>query len=313
MAQARKTDIKAFKPKATDDDPVILIKALTTRLDDLDDEADRLERIASETEKPTNIADRLSAIKRAMKIRREVIAKTGNLRQVLVLAGGGPLPDDPEKKQLVEKAKKRFRVISGHLEKEQKNERRLLEADTLILNALEIDFNPVGGGGDFSSDENNSSHYDNGTMNDLNKVAYALGYTSFEQAKRVLERGAPNNRARGDNTPRTNPKPRALWDSRKGADAKLSPPEFIAKHYAAEMAAGTLHRGVIAQYDKPLAVKLANWLRTHPMPEGIDIPTLPEWNTRQLGKLKGEAERDVLRLYEVARKRKSKQAAHTPA
>jgi hypothetical protein len=76
-------------------------------------------------------------------------------------------------------------------------------------------------------------------------------------------------------------KPRTRWEDRKGADAKLSPPEFIAKHYAAEMAAGTLHRGTIAQDDKPLAVKLASWLRSHPMPENINIPTKPEWITRQ--------------------------------
>jgi hypothetical protein len=101
---------------------------------------------------------------------------------------------------------------------------------------------------------------------------------------------------------------RALWDNRQGADAKLTPPKFIAKHYAAEMAAGTLHRGMIGQEDKSLAVKLANWLRTHPMPEGVDIPTLPEWNTRQLAKLEdGEFER-LARLHEVAKTRRRKLA-----
>lgn len=86
--------------------------------------------------------------------------------------------------------------------------------------------------------------------------------------------------AEKETTGRVRRKPRPQWELRKGADAKLSPPEFIAKHYAAEMAAGTLHRGMIAQEDKPLAVKLASWLRSHPMPEGIDIPTKPEWITR---------------------------------
>lgn len=107
-------------------------------------------------------------------------------------------------------------------------------------------------------------------------------------------------------TTRAKAKPRPKWEDRKGADAKLSPPEFIAKHYATEMAAGTLHRGVIAQEDKALAVKLANWLRTHPMPGGIDIPTLPEWNTRQLAKPDARA---VLRLAAVARKRRERTTA----
>jgi tetratricopeptide (TPR) repeat protein len=99
-------------------------------------------------------------------------------------------------------------------------------------------------------------------------------------------------------------KPRVLWENRKDEDAKLTPPEFIAKHYAAEMAAGTLHRGVIAQEDKPLAVKLASWLRSNPMPEGVDIPTKPEWNTRQLAKLHDDpAAQEIIRLHEVAKLR----------
>jgi len=117
------------------------------------------------------------------------------------------------------------------------------------------------------------------TAHDLNALAGNLGYTSFEQAKIALERGAPTTAH--EKPARVKAQPRALWEDRKGTDAKLSPPEFIAKHYAAEMAAGTLHRGVIAKEDKPLAVKLASWLRTHDMPEGVDIPTLPEWITRQ--------------------------------
>ncbi len=96
---------------------------------------------------------------------------------------------------------------------------------------------------------------------------------SLAQYHAALDAAAP--------APVTKAKPRPKWEDRKGADAKLSPPEFIAKHYAAEMTAGTLHRGIIAQGDKPLAVKLASWLRSHPMPENIDIPTKPEWITRQ--------------------------------
>lgn len=137
---------------------------------------------------------------------------------------------------------------------------------------------------------------------DLNALANDLGYTSFAQAKEALERGAPNNVARET---MTRAKPRALWENREGADAKLSPPEFIAKHYAAEMAAGTLHRGVIAQEDKPLAVKLASWLRSHSMPEDVDIPTKPEWITREIAKSEQplRARPEEMRLYEASRRR----------
>lgn len=117
-------------------------------------------------------------------------------------------------------------------------------------------------------------------------------------------------KAARETTARAKSKPRAKWEKRKGADADLSPPEFVAKHYAAEMAAGTLHRGVIAQEDKPLAIKLANWLRTHPMPEGIDIPTLPKWNTRQLAKAGDDGVRAAQRLaFQASRRRKLVPAA----
>jgi hypothetical protein len=100
--------------------------------------------------------------------------------------------------------------------------------------------------------------------------------------------------------------PRLKWDRDRLPDE--NPATFAWRAYAAEAKAGTLHRGVIGQEDKALAVKLSNWLRTHDMPEGIDIPTKPEWNERQLAKL-GEPPRparirtDQTRLYEAARYR----------
>ncbi len=110
---------------------------------------------------------------------------------------------------------------------------------------------------------------------------------------------------------RNSPRPRPTWEARTGDDRDLTTEQFVAKHYAAEkavvtprpqwnkdgpygdrpadfiakayrpeMLAKTLHRGIIA--DKALVAKLASWLRSHPMPEGVDIPTRTEWNTRQL-------------------------------
>lgn len=109
-----------------------------------------------------------------------------------------------------------------------------------------------------------------------------------------------------ENTGGATAQPRAKWDARTGDDLKLSPAEFIAKHYAAEMAAGTLHRGVIAREDKPLAVKLASWLRSNPMPEGIDIPTKPEWITRQAeaGKAEPAPRTEGQRIYDALRHRR---------
>jgi tetratricopeptide (TPR) repeat protein len=156
---------------------------------------------------------------------------------------------------------------------------------------------------DFGASNKRKYNDDMGTPDDLNQRARDLGL-SFEQADKALERAAAE--AARETTARAAAKPRPKWEHRKGADVDLSPPEFIAKHYAAEMAAGTLHRGLIGQEDKPLAVKLANWLRTHPMPENVDIPTLPEWNTRQLAKLEDREFERHARLYEVVKTRRRK-------
>ena len=81
----------------------------------------------------------------------------------------------------------------------------------------------------------------------------------------------------------TQPKPpRLKWNQDNEPDE--TPAAFAWRAYAAEAEAGTLHRGVIAREDKALAVKLASWLRSYDMPEGIDIPTQPKWNSRQLEK-----------------------------
>jgi hypothetical protein len=141
---------------------------------------------------------------------------------------------------------------------------------------------------------------------DLNARARDLGL-SFEQGLKALQREAAAG-AR-ETTGRAKAEPRLKWE--KDALPDENPAAFAWRAYKAEAEAGTLHRGLVGREDKSLAVKLASWLRTHDMPEGIDIPTLPEWNTRQLAKLNGEAERDVLRLYEVAKKRKSKLAPAT--
>jgi hypothetical protein len=106
--------------------------------------------------------------------------------------------------------------------------------------------------------------------------------------------------------------PRLKWDVDRDPDE--TPAAFAWRAYAAEAKAGTLHRGVIAHEDKLLHKKLSNWLRTYPMPEGIDIPTETQWNTQQLAKAApDEAAREAIRLNAVAKTRASRAAAKPPA
>jgi hypothetical protein len=137
---------------------------------------------------------------------------------------------------------------------------------------------------------------------------------------------------------RSTTEPRPRWETRQGDDFALTPEQFVTKHYAAEkaavtprpvwdrngpyghrpadfvamaygpeMAAGTLHRKMIAQEQRELWIKLKGWLKSRPMPDGIDIPTYPEWNTRQLATLHvSHAMREVVRLAAVTSVREKK-------
>jgi hypothetical protein len=108
-------------------------------------------------------------------------------------------------------------------------------------------------------------------------------------------------------TARVRAAPRLKWTRDRLPDE--NPAAFAWRAYQAEAEAGTLHRGVIGQEDPLLRRDLNNWLRTHAMPEGIDIPTLPEWNTRGLAKLADDPSvHEVLRLGTVARRRRERAA-----
>ena len=76
---------------------------------------------------------------------------------------------------------------------------------------------------------------------------------------------------------------RLTWGARDGADFNLSPPEFIVKQYQPEIAAGTLHRGVIARDDPDLLTMFDRWVRVHGKPMEVELPTKREWETRQRG------------------------------
>jgi tetratricopeptide (TPR) repeat protein len=114
-----------------------------------------------------------------------------------------------------------------------------------------------------------------------------------------------------ENTERARVEARPKWETDRAPDD--NPASFAARAYAAEMAAGTLHRGIIRRDDPELHRRLNSWLRSNAMPEGMDIPTLPEWNTRELAKRREpppSGRRTVRtqrgRLYDAARYRSAK-------
>jgi hypothetical protein len=123
-------------------------------------------------------------------------------------------------------------------------------------------------------------------------------------------------------------KAKPKWKTRGGDDLNLTPVQFIQKHYAAELAAGILHKGVIHSEDPDLYRGLFNWLNNpkNSLPEDFDLPTKSEWNTRRLpeigllkssqsgeaGKQADPATRELIRLYEVAKKRAGKASRPPP-
>jgi tetratricopeptide (TPR) repeat protein len=145
----------------------------------------------------------------------------------------------------------------------------------------------------------------------------------LEAAAEILRGGFPAERvdraleyllaadAPRETTDRAAAEPRPKWETDARPDE--DPAHFVARAYAAEMAAGMLHRGIIRRDDPELHRRLNNWLRTHAMPEGIDIPTLPEWNTRELERRaeRPRSGRRIVRteegkLYDAARYRTAK-------
>jgi hypothetical protein len=124
----------------------------------------------------------------------------------------------------------------------------------------------------------------------------------YAEAKDIIARSMTTRRAKA--------KPRLKWekDRREGEN----PAQFAWRAYAVEAAAGILHRGLIHTENPELHRRLNSWLRSHPLPEGIDIPTKPEWHTRQLAKLSRPLRPRVSieegRLYDIARKRRRRGA-----
>lgn len=111
---------------------------------------------------------------------------------------------------------------------------------------------------------------------------------------------------------------RPQFRERPPNQAHLAPWEWIKLHYSTEIESGELHRGIIHRNDLGLYEELRKYERNHTLPADFVLPTLPEWNTKQLneiGKLNiaallkllrkvGDSKtRKYIRLHEVAKKR----------
>ena len=81
--------------------------------------------------------------------------------------------------------------------------------------------------------------------------------------------------------PRTPP---AKWPGAKHSD--LSPVEFVKLHYAPWLGKG-LTRADLLVLDPALYRTLRGWIKKHGLPEDLDLPSLPQSNTRKLEALAG--------------------------
>lgn len=75
---------------------------------------------------------------------------------------------------------------------------------------------------------------------------------------------------------------RPLYRDQSSPSQKLSPPDFIRQHYAAEIASDELHMGLIRRADPALYSALNNWLRHHVLPSDLHIPKVSERRTEQI-------------------------------
>jgi hypothetical protein len=149
-------------------------------------------------------------------------------------------------------------------------------------------------------DASNLPGYTGDTMgdaaHDLNALAADLDLP-FDIATEALKQAKAELTAR-ENPARATATPRLKWETDRQADENPA-------HFAAR--ADYEHRGQIHEQDRPLSVKLSNWLRTHDWPEDVRyIPTKPEWNDRQvenLPQLRDDTVREVERLAAAARYR----------
>jgi tetratricopeptide (TPR) repeat protein len=159
--------------------------------------------------------------------------------------------------------------------------------------------------GDYNTDKQHG-----GTVGDETTILHA--------ASELLSRIYPRERvekALGDlaaktareTTGRATVQPRLKWESDRTPGE--TPGDFIKRAYTGEIAAGTLHKGIIRSEDGKLYDALFNWLRDPAHKLEFDLPTKAEWNTRLIEERRDDpATREAVRLYTVARSRAARRA-----
>ena len=181
---------------------------------------------------------------------------------------------------------------------------RLMEYFELLGRVVLLQFEPtVDNGIDailFTEREGNSENMEAGIRLDV-LSDHGL---SLEEADKALATAAREKAAAARSVYYVQAKhtPRPQFRERTGDDLRLSPPDFIKTAYAPEIAAKTLHKGVIHRQDAGLYTDLHNWLRNpeNRIPGDLDLPTYKEWNTRRLT---DAATKEATRLREVEKGR----------
>lgn len=103
---------------------------------------------------------------------------------------------------------------------------------------------------------------------------------------------------------------RVQWVDRKGEnkeseDATLSAPDFIRKHYAAEIAAGTLTQALVRRDDPKLYEAFYSWRRSHrDTPLGFEFPKARQSREAKYAELYGDAGAEVLATQREADRRR---------
>lgn len=91
----------------------------------------------------------------------------------------------------------------------------------------------------------------------------------------------------------------ASWPQAK-ASSRETPPEFIQRLYAPWLGQG-LTRAHIRHLDPALYNALAYYLRGHPMPVDLDLPTVKQQNDRKLKRTAQGGDRDIREARRVLR------------
>jgi tetratricopeptide (TPR) repeat protein len=158
--------------------------------------------------------------------------------------------------------------------------------------------------------ESNTPDYTGSKMDTAAAFAAAARTFSDRELKEYVEKGelaADILRERETTSRSATAAPRANWESDRTPGE--TPPEFIKRAYAPEIAARTLHKGIIRTEDGRLYDALFNWLRDRAHKLDFELPTKAEWNSRRIEEQRTDpAAQEAIRLYTVSRSRAARKA-----